>query len=126
MKKSERMFITLLILLVSLISEILIILLLPPFINDSPNHIAIILLSLNTGLLLGSIFNCLLIGIYLLLKEYSELSSRAFIRRSILFGVFICLVLLARLYALLDVFMLIFLAIIGVALELILSQRNEM
>lgn len=120
------MFITLLILLVSLISEILIILLLPPFINDSPNHIAIILLSLNTGLLLGSIFNCLLIGIYLLLKEYSELSSRAFIRRSILFGVFICLVLLARLYALLDVFMLIFLAIIGVALELILSQRNEM
>jgi hypothetical protein len=93
--------------------------------NGALNHSSIILFSINSGLLLGSLYCFVLLGFYLLIKAYTELQRRSFVRRGALFGVFVTSLLLFKLYNFLDLFIAGFLILVFVAADLILSQKNS-
>jgi hypothetical protein len=88
------------------------------------NHLATILFALNSGLLLGTLYCFILLGLYIAFKAYNELQRRSFIRRGALFGVLVISLLLFKLYGLLDVFIAVFSLIVFVAIDIIFSQKS--
>lgn len=119
------MFIDIIVFIVSLIAEILILTFLSPSdTTGSLNHFSILLLSVNTGVLVGSIYLLLLFLVYWLIKAYDDIKKRVFIRRSVMLGLFVTIALLLKMYSIIDVYILIGLVVVFIATEVIVSQRN--
>lgn len=119
------MFIGIIVFIISLIAEIAIFYFLSPSDTEGNlNHLSIILLSVNTGILVGSIYLLLLFLVYWLIKAYDDIKKRVFVRRSILLGVFVTISLLLKMYSIIDVYIFVGLAITFIAVEVIASQRN--
>jgi len=118
------MFATLILFVISLISEGLMLYFASP---EKPsgaiNHLAIILFSLNTGVLLGTLFTLILFLVFFAMKAYEEIQNKSFIRRGAIFGLFITLLLIGKFYGVLDKYLIGFLAITMVAFEVIMSRE---
>jgi len=120
------MFFSLIIFIASFIVEVLILFFLYPDNSDGTiNHFFVILFSLNTGVLFGAFYSLVLIFVYWILKAYDDIRERAFIRRSVLFGILVFLSVLLKLYSLLDIYITIGMVIVLVCLEFILSRKDE-
>lgn len=119
------MFFSLIIFIASIIIEAIILFMFSPDNSDgSINHIFIILFSINTGILFGAFYALMLIFVYWFLKAYDDIRERSFIRRSILFGGFVFLCVLLKLYSILDIYIFIGTLISFISLEFILSKRE--
>lgn len=118
------MFFSLLIFVASLIVEFLILFFSSP---DNPdgeiNHFFVILFSLNTGVLFGALYSLLLILVYWFLQAYHDLYERIFIRRSIFFGIFVFLIVLLKLYAILDFYLIMGMIVVFFCVEIITSYK---
>jgi hypothetical protein len=119
------MFLMLVVFIVSLILEVMLLTFIPPEQDGKFNHFAILFFSVNTGVLLGVIYSFILLAFYITIKAYSDLQRRAFIRRSILFGSFVSIFLLLKIYGFFDTYVMVLSVIIYIALELILSPKVE-
>ena len=120
------MFFSLIVFIASLIIEAIILLFFAPENSDgSINHIFVILFSLNTGVLFGAFYSLILIFVYWLLHAYQDIRERSFIRRSILFGIFVFLCALLKLYGILDIYIIGGILVVFVSLGFILSKREE-
>lgn len=120
------MFFSLIVFIASLIIEAIILVFFAPENSDgSINHLFIILFSLNTGVLFGAFYSLVLIFVYWLLHAYQDIRERSFIRRSILFGVFVFLCVILKLYNILDFYIIGGILIVFISLEFILSKREE-
>ena len=118
------MFIGIIVFIVSLIAEIAILFFLSPKdTSGALNHLSIFLLSLNTGILLGSLYLLLLFLTYWLIKAYDDIKKKLFVRRSVLLGLFVFITLMLRMYSILDVYILFGLAVTFIAIEVIASQK---
>jgi hypothetical protein len=120
------MFIIIILFALSLVLEVMMLFLTnPETASGTVNHLFVILFSVNTGILVGTLYCFLLLGFYFVIKAYSELQNRAFIRRGALLGIFVASILLFKLYNFLDAFIFGFLVLVCVGLELVLSQGKE-
>lgn len=119
------MFYTLILFVVSLIAEVLLLNFLSPLNSDETiNFVNTILFSLNTGVLIGSIYALILFLIYWLIKAYDEIIYKNFYRRAFFVGVSVALTLFLKLIGSLDYLIVLGLVIIIICLEIILSKRD--
>jgi hypothetical protein len=120
------MFAIIILFFLSFILEIMLFILTSPdAATGQINHLFVIVFSINSGVLMGTMYCFLLLGFYLFAKAQSELQNKAFVRRGVLFGILISTILLFKLYEFLDYFILTFLILVFIASELILSQKSE-
>ncbi len=120
------MFTAFLIFLFSAIVEIAVILLMSPIgSNEKINHVAVFLFSINSGVLLGTLYGLLLIFLYWLLGSSQDLQRKTFKRRSIMLGIFVSLFLLLKIYSLMDTFIVALMTFTFIAIDVILSLAKE-
>lgn len=118
-------FYTLIIFIVSLILEFILINLLSPI--DEQNKVNLlnaIIFSLNTGVLISSIYAMLLFFVYWILKAYDEIIYKNFYRRAILLGIIVAISLFLKLIDALDYIILGGLIIIVLCTEIIVSRKR--
>lgn len=109
----------------SLIVEVLLIFFTSPLLqSNTVNHFVVIPFAINTGIIFGILTSLTLIFLYIKLQAYQELQNKTFLRRGILLGFTVTLVILAKLYEVLDVFVLLFLAIIIAVIDFILAKKR--
>lgn len=111
--------------IVSLIIEVILVLFTSPeSSSERVNHLPVFLLVINTTILVSILGNFIFIGIYFLFQWYEELQHKSYIRRGVLVGCFLGMLLLTRLYNVLDYIVLIFLIIAILLIELISLQKK--
>ncbi len=119
------MFVALLLFFASLIVELLIVFLFNPIDdNGSLNLTNILIFGLNTGLLLGSLFALLQVLVYGYLSMYDEIASKVYIRRSFIFGILIFLLVLLKVYGVLDWQIALALVIASSIFEILIAHKR--
>jgi uncharacterized membrane protein len=120
------MFYNLLIFVGSLILEAVIVFAVSPENPDgSVNHLFAILFALNTGLVFSSFYSLVLFFIYWVMKAYEDIKKRIFISRAMVFGLFVTICTLLKIYDLLDLTIGIALVIALIAVEAIMTFRRK-
>ena len=119
------MFYTLIIFIISGIIEALLFIFLSPLDNEGRiNYLNAILFSLNTGLLIGSLYALFLFFVYWLMKAYDEIILKNFYRRAIFVGSLVAIILFLKLINALDYLIIVGLVVVVICLEIILSRKE--
>ncbi len=119
------MFIALLLFFASFLVELLIVFLFNPINKDeSLNFHYILIFAFNTGLLLGSLFALLQVLVYGYLYMYEEIASKVYIRRSFIFGILVFLLVLLKIYGMLDWQIAFALVIASSIFEIMVSNKH--
>jgi hypothetical protein len=118
------MFITLVVFIVSLIVELLIIFLLNP-INHSGllNNVHVFIFALNTSVLLGSLFAVLQVVAYWYLHLYEDIITKVYVKRAFVFGIFSFVLIMLKIYGILDIQVFAALFVVFSLFELLVSRN---
>jgi hypothetical protein len=120
------MFINIIVFVLSLVAQIgLMTLIDPDKYTGVLYHIWNVVFAVNSGLVLGSFFSLISIFISFIFKSYYDLTNKLYFKRGVLFGLFISTALLLKFYNFFDKFIVIFLLIITIALDLIVIEETD-